>query len=64
MANGVEKLLPYRKFGYAIDGNKKPDPNSIRSKARDAASRKGKGEDGLQNNTKGGKADANPPAVI
>ena len=27
---GVDKLLPYRKFGYDSNGSKNPDPNSIR----------------------------------
>ena len=55
MADGVGELLPYHKHGYASGGNKKPDPNSDRSKAKTEAIQKGRIKAGPTNNSKGGE---------
>ena len=54
MAEGAERLLPYHKIGYDKDGNKMRDPNSARSKTKDASRQNGNGEAGPTNLSKGG----------
>ena len=39
---GIDKLLPYRKFGYDSNGNKNPDPSSTRQKLKKEALAKAK----------------------
>ena len=53
MDKGVGELPPYHKFGYSIEDNKNPDPNSVRSKVK-SPNQNGKGKEGPTNISKGG----------